>query len=264
MAKSPPRARKAGRKAGVGSKARKPVARTRPAAGRKTSSGAKIGRRKQRSVAEAGRTKRRRAKAPQTSLAAPAETRKSIPALRPTPAPEKPPRLLLETRSTASALNLLEKAIKLLYYKDFRRARAELHALLDNHPNELEIAAKARSYLQICDREAPATRRSGTSQDQIYNLGVVEHNRGNFDDAIALFRQALGRSPDADYVYYSMASSHALKGETEKALEHLRKAVGLNEANRIYARNDTDFISLHENREFADLVGVPLQAKAEP
>ncbi len=265
MAKSSARAKKAGRKAGAGSKVRKPKAVVRPKAALKTRARGTAARKpRRRPAAKPSKTKRGVRKTAKSTAAPSARSRKTVTAMKPTPAPERPPRLLRDSKSTTSALGLLEKAIKLIYYKDFRRARAELSALIENHPTEIEIVARARSYQQICEREEAAQRKPAAPNDQIYTLGIVEHNRGNYDAAIAHFRQMLARFPDADYVYYSIAASLALKGEHGQALENLRKAVGLNEANRVYARNDSDFNSLHENREFADLVGMVVQAKAEP
>jgi len=183
--------------------------------------------------------------------------------MRSTPAPEKPPRLLGDTKSTAAALSLLEKAIKLIFFRDLRRARAEIKALFETHPGEKEILARARSYLQICEREEAALHKPTVTGDQLYTFGIVEHNRGNYDSAISVFNQLLAKQPDTDYLYYAVAASFALKGDVGQALANLRRAIGLNESNRVYAKNDPDFNSLHEQGEFVDLVGVILQAKSE-
>jgi tetratricopeptide (TPR) repeat protein len=134
---------------------------------------------------------------------------------------------------------------------------------METYPGEKEILAKARSYLQICDREEAALRKPAVTGDQLYMFGVVEHNRGNYESAISVFNQLLVKQPDADYLYYAIAATSALRGDVVQALVNLRQAIGLNESNRVYAKNDPDFISLHEQGEFADLVGVVLQAKSE-
>jgi tetratricopeptide (TPR) repeat protein len=174
----------------------------------------------------------------------------------PTPPPASPPRLLGEGKSTAAALHMLEKAIKLIYQKDFRRARQELKALLESHAGETEIAARTRTYIQICDREGAAQKRPSVSHDQFYNLGVLEHNRGNFDAAMAYFERTLEKHRDADHVYYSLAASAAMSGRQDAALSYLRRSIELNDQNRVYAKNDTDFSMLHDNRDFAELVGL--------
>ncbi len=172
------------------------------------------------------------------------------------PAPEKAPRLLAETKTTSAALGVLEKSIKLIYQKDFKKARQELHSLLESYPRETEILARARTYLQICDREEVARKRPVITNDQIYTLGVMEHNRGNFAGAIAYFRQLLEKKPVGDHVHYSLAASFAREGNAVEAINCLRQAISINEDNRIYAKNDSDFESLRTIKEFADLVGL--------
>jgi tetratricopeptide (TPR) repeat protein len=212
----------------------------------------------------AGKAKKRRpvhvrARRPSTSVESGKMTsarRKQISFGVPTPPPEKPPPLLKDSRNTSAALALLEKGIKLIYQKEFKRARVEFKSIGETYPGEPEIIARALSYLQICDREEAAHRKPSVTQDQLYGLGVMEHNRGNYDGAISYFRQSLERNKDADYVYYSLAASQALKNDVNAAVENLRKAIELNEDNRVYAKNDPDFDPLHAQKEFTDLVGL--------
>ena len=258
----------------IGAKARK-VARPRKKAPsrravksksfprKKLSSPGKAGAKKSKQKL-AGKTKKRRpvsvrARRPSTTVESGKMTsarRKQISFGVPTPPPEKPPPLLKDSRNTSAALALLEKGIKLIYQKEFKRARVEFKSIGENYPGEPEIIARALSYLQICDREEAAHRKPSVTQDQLYGLGVMEHNRGNYDGAISYFRQSLDRNKDADYVYYSLAASQALKNDVNAAVENLRKAIELNEDNRVYAKNDPDFDPLHAQKEFTDLVGL--------
>lgn len=191
--------------------------------------------------------------------------RKRIPMFGiPTPAPEKPPPLLSESKATTAALAHLEKGIKLLYQKEFKKARAEFESIAEIYPGEAEIIARARSYLQICAREEAAHKKQSVANHQIYTLGVMEHNRGNFDAAILYFLESLEKHPNSDYIYYSLAAAQAMKNDVSEALQNLRKAIELNEDNRIYAKNDQDFTNLHSEKDFADLVGLKVVASAEP
>ncbi len=169
--------------------------------------------------------------------------------------PAEAPRLLRETKGTTAALVLLEKGIKLIYQKEFKKARLEFKSLVEGHPAEPEILARARTYLQICEREESALKKHSVSNDQLYNMGVMEHNRGDYDKAIVHFRHSLDKNPGSDHIYYALAASLAMKGESGESLHILRKAVELNEENRVYAKNDSDFALLHELKEFGDLVG---------
>lgn len=183
-------------------------------------------------------------------------------AVSPPPAPA-PARLLHQTKTTSAALTLLGKGVELIYQKDFKKAKVELKSLLQLYPAELDILARARSYIQICEREEANLKKPAVSADQLYALGILEHNKGNYDAAIANFLQSLTKHPGADYIYYSIAASQAKKGDLAKALENLRKAVELNEDSRIYAKNDADFSALQSEREFAELVGLHPTLPAE-
>jgi len=194
-----------------------------------------------------------------TKAARPARTRKAMrPETKKVSAPSKAPeasRLLRETKATTAALSLLERGIKLIYHKEFRKARVELKSLFESYPAESEILARARTYLQICDREEAAHKKPVIANDQLYNLGVMEHNRGDYEKAVTYFRQSLEKNRNSDHIYYSLAASFAMKGEIAEALRNLQKAVELNEENRVYAKNDSDFTPLHGEKEFSNLVG---------
>ena len=155
-------------------------------------------------------------------------------------ASEAPPRLLRPSKTTSAALVLLQKGIEFIFQKEFKKARTELETLLETYPGELDILARARSYIQICDREEKAQKKQAVTTDQLYSLGVLEHNKGNYDKAIAYFYQSLDNHPKADYVYYSVAASLAMKGDLGESIENLRKAVELNEDSRIYAKIDSN------------------------
>ena len=193
-----------------------------------------------------------------------AESRKQALRTEPSPAVNASPRLLRQTKTTSAALAILEKGIELIFQKEFKKARSELKTLLETYPGELDILARARSYIQICEREEAAQKKQSISTDQLYTLGVLEHNKANYDMAISYFLQSLENHPDADYIYYSVAASMAMKGDLAQSLENLRKAVELNEDSRIYAKNDADFSALQAKREFAELVGINQPPATEP
>ena len=156
------------------------------------------------------------------------ERPKTPPAHKPEPAP----RLLRENKATAAALVLLEKGIKLIYQKEFKKARAEFKSLLQDYPGEPEILVRARTYIQICEREEHAHKKPLVGNDQLYNMGVIEHNRGNYEKAISYFLHSLEKNPGADHIYYTLAASFALKGDSAESLKNLPRAIEMNEENR--------------------------------
>jgi tetratricopeptide (TPR) repeat protein len=173
-------------------------------------------------------------------------------------------RLLRPTKTTSAALALLEKGIEYIFQKEFKKARTELKTLLESYPSETEILVRARSYFQICDREEALQKKPPVTRDQLYALGVLEHNRANYDLAISYFLESLRNHPKADYIYYSAAASMAMKGDLANSIEHLRKAIELNEDSRFYAKNDSDFSALQTMKEFAELVGINPTLSPEP
>ena len=178
-------------------------------------------------------------------------------------APEAPPRLLRQTKTAAAALALLEKGIGHIHKRDFKKARSELKTLLESYPGEVEILARARSYIQICDREEIAQKKPQATTDQLYTLGILEHNKANYDAAISYFMKSLETHPEADYIYYSVAASQAMNGNLVESMENLRKAVELNEDSKIYAKNDDDFSALQAQQDFIELVGLGLPPDTE-
>jgi len=166
------------------------------------------------------------------------------------------PGLLRQTKATSAALLHLEKGIELIFKKDYKKALKELNSLFQSYPDETEILARARSYILICEREKESPPKTEASTDQLYALGVLEHNKANYDAAISYFRQSSKIHPDADYIYYSIAASLAMKGDLAASIENLKKAIELNEDSRIHAKNDQDFSILEEDEEFAELVGM--------
>ena len=164
-------------------------------------------------------------------------------------------RLLRDTKATSAALGLLEKGIKLIFQKEFKKARIEFKTLIETYPFEPEILARARTYIQICEREEASHKKPVIAADQLYTLGVMEHNRGDYANAVSFFLHSLEKNPKTDHIYYSLAASFAMKGDTAQALNNLEKAIELNEENRVYAKNDSDFTSLHGEKKFSELVG---------
>lgn len=185
-----------------------------------------------------------------------AESRKAASKAGVSSALEAQSHLLRQTKTTNAAVALLEKGIQFIYQKDFKKARTELMALLKEYPGELDIIARTRSYIQICEREEAHLKKSPVSTDQLYTLGVMEHNKANYDTAISYFLKSLENHPNADYIYYSAAASLAMKGNLAESLDNLKKAIALNEDSRIYAKNDSDFSALQTKKEFAELVGI--------
>ena len=56
-------------------------------------------------------------------------------------------------------------------------------------------------------------------------------------------------------MYYSLAAAYARLDNTSKAIDALRRAIGIRPVHRSHARRDLDFVGLHVNEDFQQLTG---------
>jgi tetratricopeptide (TPR) repeat protein len=78
---------------------------------------------------------------------------------------------------------------------------------------------------------------------------------GDHAKAVEILRSVVDEHPDAGIVLYNLACAETLLGEPEPALEHLRRAIELEERFREFAKTDEDFDAVRERTEFRKLVG---------
>jgi len=148
-----------------------------------------------------------------------------------------------------------EQALRQFNRHDFGGAKSAFEGLLSKFSDQAEIVARVRTYLAICEQRLGRSPSVPRNVDALYNQGVLELNRGNTNDAIELFEKALKVEPRADHVYYSLAAAYARLTDTSKALDALRRAIGIRPVQRSHARRDLDFASLRTNEDFQQLTG---------
>ncbi len=150
-----------------------------------------------------------------------------------------------------------ERALKLLYKRDYAKAQAALEALAQKYPNEQQIMARVRLFLRLCEENNRQAKKVSQGGVDPYDLAVFEHNRGHFEEAIDQFKKALKKArgkTDQGAVFAAMAASFARIGASDEALENLRKAIKADEIHRYHAQHDPDFDSLASSEEFQQLV----------
>ena len=166
------------------------------------------------------------------------------------PPPKKPP-----TANALAAVRAFELALKIFNRHGFAEARTAFDSLLEKFPDQAEVTAGARTYLAICEQRltrAPSVPRDAES---LYDQGVFQFNKGNTREAIDLYDKALRADPRADHVWYSLAAAYARQTDPSKALDALRRAIGIRSVHRSHARRDLDFAGLRTNHEFQQLTG---------
>jgi tetratricopeptide (TPR) repeat protein len=83
---------------------------------------------------------------------------------------------------------------------------------------------------------------------------IEAYNAGDFEKALELVQQVLAREPDDVLSLFNAACFEARLGRTDDALEHLRRAIELNERAIEQARGDEDFDSIRDDPRFKKLV----------
>ena len=79
-------------------------------------------------------------------------------------------------------------------------------------------------------------------------------DRGEFAAAKTLLVEELRERPEAGGLLYNLACAESQLGETEAALEHLRRALEISDEFADYARTDADLEPIRADPRFAELV----------
>lgn len=91
---------------------------------------------------------------------------------------------------------------------------------------------------------AKAQKIDPSAPDNDLNLGAVLVMQGRIDEAARHFERYLGVQGTSGEARYLVASNYALAGHEELAIEHLKRAITLDERLRLRARTDERFIGL--------------------
>jgi tetratricopeptide (TPR) repeat protein len=145
-----------------------------------------------------------------------------------------------------------ENALQLFNQNQLPRARAMFERLLT--VPSAELAERAKVYVSICDQRLTRATVQLKTADDYYNYAVGLANEGDAAGSEECLQKALKLAPDADHLYYALATTYALRDDVEGALQHLLKAIQLNERNRFQAQHDSDFANLLEDPRFTELL----------
>ncbi len=101
----------------------------------------------------------------------------------------------------------------------------------------------------------------GIEPDNVYahsNRALSLARLKRYDGAIKGFDRAIKCDPEYASAYYNKACAYALMDKpVDEILELLEKAISLDPTSKSDAREDEDFVSLRDNPEFRELVGLP-------
>jgi tetratricopeptide (TPR) repeat protein len=107
-----------------------------------------------------------------------------------------------------------------------------------------QVADKARSYFQICERKTAKGEPECTTADEHFTYGVERLNSRDLAKAHLHLEKARTLEPAGDHILYTLALCHGLSGDGNGAYENLKLAISLEPGNRIRARQDPEFAGL--------------------
>jgi tetratricopeptide (TPR) repeat protein len=136
--------------------------------------------------------------------------------------------------------------------QNYERAKEIFEKLA--HGEVREVAERARVHLRLCEQKLTRLGPPPKTAEDYYTLGVGALNVRKVDEAIEHLNRAQKLEPEREHIRYTLAAAHALQGNVEVALEHLKAAIILRPANRIQVRHDEDFLPLASDSRFRQLV----------
>ncbi len=148
------------------------------------------------------------------------------------------------------ALSAYSQAMKYFHKGDYKKADEFFKAFLDKYDSERELVDRTRIYLTVYEARRSKEKVQLKTFDDYYQYGVFKANYGDYEEALKLLEKAREMKPKEGKILYLMADIYCLKGENERCLEHLKKAIQLDKYFSILARNERDFEPLWEDKKF--------------
>ncbi|HUU13995.1 MAG TPA: tetratricopeptide repeat protein [Terriglobia bacterium] len=151
-----------------------------------------------------------------------------------------------------AAVKNFEAAIRYLQKQNYEKAKESFEKVLEGHASE--ISDRARVYLRVCEQKLEHQELTPKTAQEFYLLAVAQLNARQLESAFENLQKANQMQPNRGHIRYALAAVHALQGNTDAALEHLKAAIELEPRNRIQARRDEDLQSLAQDSRFKRLV----------
>lgn len=160
--------------------------------------------------------------------------------------------------AAAKALKLFETGLAKYHDGALGKALEAFRKIIEASPPDPVLAPRARQYAQVLRRRGRSATFAPQNADDFYLMAVVALNDGNPTAALESLAEALSQAPGDDRILYCQAAALSQRGDIDAALDALRAAVDINDANRIFAVNDPDFVPLRVHEDFRLVVSSEL------
>ncbi len=153
---------------------------------------------------------------------------------------------------------LFQRGMEALQRHAYSEAAPAFQAILMGFPAERALGDRARVYLEICEREQRKRPAAPRTIEERLTAATAALNNGDDARAEELSRSVLGDDPRHDLALYLLAAIHARRGAIAEALDLLGKVIALSPEASAQARQDEDFLPLHDEDAFWKLVEPPI------
>ena len=164
-------------------------------------------------------------------------------------------------RNPDDAPALLVRATGRLMLGDVDAGRRDLERSLALDPgqrrgwlNSAALAVAEERYGDALEAFLTAEKLDPKAPENDLNIGAVLLLQGKLEPASGRFAAYLKSGGGSADGYYLVATNYALARYAALAVEHLRRAVELDERSRLRARTDPNFAALAANPSFAELM----------
>ena len=148
------------------------------------------------------------------------------------------------------ALAAYGQAVKEFQKGEFEKATESFKDFIEKFPVDKEIVDRAKSYLAIAQKRPKKESAPPKGFEDHYRFGVVKINQKDHAGAVKILEKALEYKEKEGLVYYLLADVHCLMGQSDDALELLKKAIQKDKTFSIVAQNEPDFEALWEDKKF--------------
>ena len=183
---------------------------------------------------------------------------------------------LVDAGDAEQAIKLLDKAVKAkppladayllrstanFMLGDLQAGRADLEEALAIDPslrqawlNRAALDLSESDYDDALEALTRAKELDPGALDNDVNLGVVLVLKGDLEAASQHFNAHIQRSGETAEAYYVVASNYGMAGLAGPSIEHLKKAIQIDERVRLQARTDPNFQDLEDNPRFQEVL----------
>ncbi len=153
-------------------------------------------------------------------------------------------------------IELYEKALNLFYEKKFEDAKKRFQELINDNNVPLTIKNRCEIFLKKCKSILNPQKNEPKTFEDYIDFAVYYLNLDELDNAKKYLKKAEKLNKDFHLIPYLYAVLNVKDGNFEKGVEFLKKAISINEKNRVFAKNDPDFEPLENYKPFQELIEI--------